>query len=327
MNNNIIITGGAGFIGYHLAKKLVEKNYKIIILDNLSRGNYDNELKNLLKNKNIQFLKKNLQKEIRIKNLKSVKYIYHLAGSVGVKNINKDAYKAFLNNILTLKNIIEFNKNLNNKAKLILFSTSEVYSSLIKKNLVKFPITEKNEIIIENKIIDRDAYYLSKIFNEKLVQLSGFKHIILRPHNIYGPRMGYSHVIPELIKKIFLEKKRNIKKNTVVFSPQHTRAFCYIDDAINQIISLANSKTNNEIYNVGNMREEIKIIELAKKIKKLVFKDSNLLKGSITLGSPKRRVPDMKKTIKKMKSRQFIDIDQGLFKTVNWYLRKLKNEK
>ena len=64
--------------------------------------------------------------------------------------------------------------------------------------------------MIENNIIDRDAYFLSKIFNEKIAQLANIKYLILRPHNIYGPRMGYSHVIPELIKKFIIEKKRKI---------------------------------------------------------------------------------------------------------------------
>ena len=98
------------------------------------------------------------------------------------------------------------------RSKVILFSTSEVYSPLIKKNKVKFPINEKNNIILENIVINRDAYYVSKAFNEKLVQFLNNNYLILRPHNIYGPRMGYRHVIPELIKKINQEKiKKRIK--------------------------------------------------------------------------------------------------------------------
>ena len=118
---------------------------------------------------------------------------------------------------------------------------------MIKKNKVKFPINEKNNIILENIVINRDAYYVSKAFNEKLVQFLNNNYLILRPHNIYGPRMGYRHVIPELIKKINQEK---IKKNkTYVFSPSHKRAFCYIDDAIKQIIQLSfNKKVKNSIF-------------------------------------------------------------------------------
>ena len=216
------------------------------------------------------------------------------------------------------------NKALRKKAKVILFSTSEVYSSIIKKKIVKFPLKENNNILIENKIISRDAYFLSKIFNEKLLQLSNINYTILRPHNIYGPRMGYSHVIPELVKKMILEKK-NYTRQTIVYSPNHKRAFCYIDDAIKQIVKLSiNKKTNNEIFNIGNMKEEFSIIQIANKIKNLVLKKSKIKKGNNTPGSPFRRVPDMKKTIKYSGIKNFTTFDNGLKKTVNWYLSNYK---
>jgi len=324
MTKNIIITGGAGFIGYHLANKLSKKNFNIYIMDNLSRGKYDKEFKKLLKNKNVNFIKIDLRKKIKIK----IKphYIYHLAGSVGVSNIKKDSFGSFLNNILTFKNVIDFNNNFKKKAKLILFSTSEVYSTIIKNKLVKFPIKENNQIIIENEVIDRDAYFLSKLFNEKLIQFSKSEYLILRPHNIYGPRMGYNHVVPELIEKIFKEKI-NLAKKTTVHSPEHKRAFCYVDDAINQIVNLSmNKKIKNDIFNIGNMREEIKILNLAKKIKNIIFPKSKLIKGKITEGSPKRRVPDMTKTLKRIKVSNFVNINQGLKNSANWYLANLEKK-
>ena len=323
MTKNIIITGGAGFIGYHLSEKLLKKNFKIIIIDNLSRGKYDNDLKKLLKNKNIKFIRFDLTKKLKI-NIQNPDYIFHLAGSVGVENIYKNAFNSLSNNILTLKNIIDYNNNLKKKAKLIIFSTSEVYSPLIKKKRVKFPIKEDNEIIIENEIIERDAYYISKIFNEKLAQFSNADYLILRPHNIYGPRMGYSHVIPELITKMIYEKKK-LTNNTLVLSPTHKRAFCFIDDAIKQIIKLSLSKKiNNSVYNIGNMREEISMLDLAMKIKKLFFLESKLKKGSFTKGSPERRVPDMNKTEKTIKVFKYINLQEGLKITLNWYLLNFK---
>ncbi len=285
-------------------------------MDNLSRGKYDIYLKKLLRRKNVQFIKKNLTKEIKI-NISNISHIFHLAGSVGVKNINKNPYQSFLNNFLSLKNIVDFNKNLKKKAKIILFSTSEVYSNLIKKKLIKFPIEEINDIIIENTIIGRDAYFLSKIFNEKFVQLSNLNYLILRPHNVYGPRMGYSHVIPELAKRM-LNKKNN--QEIEIFSPNHKRAFCYIDDAIHQIIELSMNKNNNKkIYNIGNMNEEIKMIDVAKKIKLLIGKSLKLKKGKVTEGSPIRRIPNMSKTLKKIRKKNFVSFDEGLQRTLNWY--------
>ena len=316
----IIITGGAGFIGFHLAKSLVKLNYKVTIWDDLSRGKLDNELKQLLKNKNINFLKINLKNKINIKKL-NISHIFHLAGSVGVENIKKNPFSSFLNNISSLVNVINFANNQGKTIKLILFSTSEVYSNLIKNNLIKFPIKEGNSILVENQIIDRDSYFLSKLFNEKITQLSKLNHLILRPHNIYGPRMGYSHVVPELIKKFFETKNKKI----TIFSPYHKRAFCYIDDAINQIMKLSIKKSIKKgIYNIGNMKEEITMINLAKKIKKILHSKSLLRKGNITTGSPRRRVPDMSRTISTIKMKKFINLNNGLHKTIDWYFRALK---
>ena len=319
-NKKILITGGAGFIGFNLAKKLLNSN-KVYIWDNLSRGKKDLEFKNLLTKKNIFFSNINLNKII-ISKLKNLDFIFHLAGTVGVQNVEKKSFYTFTNNINATTNLINFVKKNTKKAKLIIFSTSEVYSNTIKRKNFRFPISEKNPVIINNKIIDRDSYFLSKIFNEKLVQLSGLEYLILRPHNIYGPRMGYSHVIPELIKKFKNEKEGKIKF-TEVFSPNHKRAFCYIDDAIHQILSLA-TKTSlkNDVFNIGNMREEVEIFKLAKKLKSLIFKNSKIKKGKITLGSPERRVPDMKKTLKSIPYKKFINLNEGLMRTYEWYSQK-----
>ena len=321
-NKNILITGGAGFIGFHLAKTLLKKN-KVYLWDNLSRGKYDNELKSILRNKNVFFSNINLDNQIKNKTTK-FDYVFHLAGSVGVQNIKNKSLKSFLNNIKSTINLLNFVFHNNKKIKFILFSTSEVYSNLIKKKKVKFPISEENFLIIDNEVIDRDSYFLSKIFNEKLLQLSKLKTIILRPHNIYGPRMGLSHVIPELIVKILKEQKKSTK-STTVFSPSHKRAFCFIDDAIKQIVLLARKKNlKRQIYNIGNMKEEIKMFNLAKKIRKLVFNKAKLKKGKITEGSPPRRVPDMKRTLGEIEKIKFTNLDQGLKITYNWYK---KNEK
>ena len=155
------------------------------------------------------------------------------------------------------------------------------------------------------------------------MQLSNLNYLILRPHNIYGPRMGFSHVIPELIKRMRILKKKHEKK-IFIFSPKHKRAFCFIDDAIMQIIKLSfNKKTNNQIFNVGNMNEEISMMNLAQKIKIFFSYKIKLNNGKITEGSPARRIPDMKKTLKYTKIKKFTDLNQGLKKTFEWYQKKI----
>ena len=320
-NKKILITGGAGFIGYHLTKCLIDKKYTIKVIDKNPFYFYKKKFKNLKKNANFTYTQIDLNSRIQTK-FNNFSHVFHLAASLGVKNINENPSETFKNNINSLINLVDNLKKNSPNCILIYFSSSEVYSPLVQKKLTKIPTSEDIDLLINKEIINRDSYYLSKILGEKILQLSGLKHIILRPHNIYGPNMGFRHVISELIKKM-AGSKRGGKINCKIFSPNHTRSFCYIDDAIRQIISISfNKKSQNEIVNIGNSTEEIKIYELAKLIKNILKSSVILEKGEITPGSPSRRVPDMKKNIKITKIRKLISLDEGIKKTINWVCEK-----
>ncbi len=314
MIRKILLTGGAGFIGFNLCTALIKKKMKVTILDNFTRKNKDNFFKKMVKNKSVKFINLDIKKKIRLKN-ENPDLIFHLAGSLGVKNISTKPFLTAKNNIISNISLVDFALSLKKKPKIILFSTSEVYSPLIEKKIYKSPFSVENDLVIKKEIIPRDSYYLSKILNEKILQLSGLNYVILRPHNIYGPRMGYRHVIPELFSRISKSQKE-IK----IYSPNHTRAFCYIDDAIKQIIKVSfNKRYENQIYNIGNMREETKIFDLAKKIQSYVKNDSRILKGPNTPGSPKKRRPDMRKTLNLFNNFNFTNLDKGLQITLDWY--------
>jgi nucleoside-diphosphate-sugar epimerase len=127
--------------------------------------------------------------------------------------------------------------------------------------------------------------------------------------------MGFSHVIPELFFKF-----KKMCGPISVFSPNHTRAFCYIDDAINLISkSCFKKKSKGSVFNIGNMNEEIKIIDLAKKIRVILKSNKKIIPKKNTIGSPGRRVPDTTKIMKITNLKKFTNIDQGLKKTLNWY--------
>ena len=311
-----IITGGAGFIGLHLSKLLLKKKISTCVIDKISKSKIKNKYK-LFENKRLKFIKVNLDKPIK-KRLSNFSHVFHLAASLGVKNINKNPYKSFKNNLNSLLNLINNLKKNSPNCVLIYFSTSEVYSPLIQKKKIKIPTKENIDLLVNEKIINRDSYYLSKLIGEKIVQLSGLRFIILRPHNIYGPFMGYRHVISELIKR--MNSKDKICK---IYSPNHTRSFCYIDDAIEQIFKISTSKKSiNQIINIGNSKDEIKIFDLAKMIKTIIKTNIKLCKGSITQGSPRRRVPDTKKVISISKLKTYTSLKTGIKKTAEWVQKK-----
>ena len=146
---------------------------------------------------------------------------------------------------------------------------------------------------------------------------SKLNFVIFRPHNIFGPNMGFSHVIPQLTKKI-LDKK---SKKIIITNSNHKRTFCYIDFAINLILKISHDKkSSKKIYNIGSPNSDISIMQLAKKIMKILNVKKKLLQSKkIEDNSPKKRRPDMNKSIIFFKSKH--NFDEGLHKTVSWYKR------
>jgi UDP-glucose 4-epimerase len=323
----VLITGGAGFIGFHLTKKFLKEGYKVDLVDNFKRGVLDFDLKNILKNKNIRLIKSNLLK-LNLKNWSNdYDKIFHLAAIIGVKHVKKDPYNVLTHNIQLLDAAIKIALKQKKLSKFIFFSTSEVYAGTLKSYGLKFPTPENTKLTVSDLSLGRTSYMLSKICGELMCNLSkNLNHVNIRPHNFYGPRMGFSHVIPELMKKIFFSKNGSVK----ISSPNHRRSFFYIDDAINIIYKLSLSKkTNQNTYNIGSTDKGITIIQLAKKIKKLLNKNTILIRSKTEIGSPVNRRADMKKIKKIIKFNTNYKLDKGLKETYDWYLNNIfiKNKK
>ena len=231
----VLIIGGAGFIGFHLAKKLL-LHFRVDMIDNFSRSIKDKDLRELLKKKNLKLINFDILKDqIKLDKLsKNYTYIFHLAAIVGAKNVLNAPYNVLTKNIELLKRAINIGKKQNKLKRFIFTSSSEVYYGTLKNYGLKFPTKENTKLSTLNLSDKRGTYMLSKIYGEAMCRLSNLPFTILRPHNFYGPRMGQSHVIPELFKKVYFSKKKFVS----VFSPDHRRNFCYIDDGINFILLL-----------------------------------------------------------------------------------------
>ncbi len=317
----VLIIGGAGFIGYHLSKKFLKKKYKVFVLDNLSRKHTDIEIKDLRKNKNYNFIKGDI---LNFNNLKKklnndYSFIVNLAAIVGVDNVINNSYDVMYKNALINHFALQIAKKQKRLKKFIFFSTSEIYAGSLKNNLIKFPTKENNLISLVEFKNKRQTYMISKIYGEMMCFQSQLPILIIRPHNFFGPRMGKSHVIPELLSKLNNKKKKFILKNG-----HHQRTFCYIDDAVEIIFFLIVNKNKNTVYNVGQQKPVITILELAKKINKLFFENKNIkTEKKIFDHSPIKRCPDItliKKEIKKMPN---TSLNTALNKTFLWYKKYL----
>lgn len=318
----VLLTGGAGFIGYHLAKRLLKEGYEIDLADNLSRGVMDEELKEILNNSKIRFLNVDLLQTNDMDKLNNnYTHIYHFAAIIGVSNILKKPYNVLSNNVLMLLNLISFAKRQSSLRRFVFTSTSEVYAGTLQNFRLPIPTPETTPLSLTDLSHPRTSYMLSKIYGEALCHHSEIPFTIVRPHNVYGPRMGMAHVIPELLKKAHYSENGG---NLDVFSVNHRRTFCYIDDFI-EIIKLSAELQNCEgqTLNIGNQSPEISIEVLANLIIKITGKDLRINPKPETPGSPLRRCPDMTKTFELTGYRPEIKIEKGIKLTYEWYKKHI----
>lgn len=310
----VLITGGSGFIGFHLAEKL-SKRFKVDILDNFSRGVLDKNLRKIIKDRKVKLIRFDMKKKINFRN-KNYSYIFHFAATIGVTNVINNPWEVLNNNFLATKNIIEFAQKQKKLKKFFFASTSEIYAGSLSAGLLKFPTKEKQLIALSKFDNSRSTYMLSKIYGEAMCHFSNLPYIIIRPHNIFGERMGMSHVIPELIRKIIFSKKF-----VKVSNQTHKRTFCYIKDAIDMIVILMKKKTIiNKTYNLADSRKEIKIFDLANLLINISKKKGLILKKFIDKNqSPKRRLADNSKILKDTNFKFNSELEDNLKKTYKWY--------
>lgn len=318
----VLITGGLGFLGFNLTCFLLKNKIEVHVIDNSNLDKLNLIPAKYLKR--FKFLNHNLLKQ-NLENVVSKDYthIVHLAALLGVQNVIKNSYNILRYNYQLTDSALQIASLQSKLEQFIFASTSEVYAGTLEMGHLKIPTPENSNIVLPSLKKPRTTYMLSKIYGETLVIQSGLPYVIIRPHNIYGPNMGLKHVIPQLLEKAYLSNNGYLD----VYSCDHTRTFCYIEDAINMIFLLMNTKTVlNNTFNIGNEKPEIKIRTLASKIYKIVGKKLILNELPDTDGSPARRVPCMKKLNKFVKYKNKISIELGIQQSFLWYKKYVFNK-
>ncbi len=313
-----LITGGSGFIGYHLAVELVEKGYEVVIVDNFSRGVEDNFLKELETKNRVKIFSADLMQRENVMALdKDFDFIYHLAAIIGVQNVLNHPYDVLEKNVILLLNLIDLAKLQKKLKRFIFTSTSEVYAGTLQFFDMQIPTPEITPLTITPLEHARTSYMLSKLYGEALVWQSGIPFTIIRPHNVYGPRMGMSHVIPELLQKAY----RLLENDKLeVFSVDHRRTFCYISDAVKMIRLLAESKNAcGETYNIGNENPEVTMFTVAEIILRVTGKTAMIDSKPTMTGSPTRRCPAMGKVKDCIGFCGEVSLEEGVRRTFDWY--------
>ncbi len=318
MTGRVLITGGAGFIGFHLAKRLAEDGYEICLADNYSRGALDPSLQRLADRKAVRLVEVDLVDEEQTLRLGAeYSIIFHLAAIIGVRHVLQRPYDVLAQNVKMLDNVIGLARHQRKLSRLFFASTSEVYAGTLKHFSLEIPTPETTPLAVTALESPRTSYMLSKIMGEAMLHQSGLPFTIFRPHNVYGPRMGMAHVIPEQLRNAF-----DAEENSVVpiHSPTHKRAFCYVDDAVEMLRRMIlESKTIGQTLNLGTEDPEVTIREVVETCIAVVGKSLRLEDRPDTEGSPVRRAPNMERLSELIQFRAEVSLREGIDRTWHWY--------
>jgi UDP-glucose 4-epimerase len=312
----ILITGGAGFIGSHLAEKLIDSSDKVSIIDNLSTGSLDN-IAHLKGHTHFSYKIDTIMNEgLMDKLISEADAIYHLAAAVGVKYVIDNPLKSIETNVRGIEIVLSLASKYSKPV--LIASTSEVYG---KNN--KVPFKEEDDSVIGYTKLYRWSYACTKKLDEFLAfayyREKKFPIVIVRLFNTCGPRQTgeYGMVIPRFIKQAILNQPI-----TIYGSGKQTRCFSYVGDIIDGLVKLMNSpKCYGEVFNIGN-DEEISIEELAKKIKKMTKSNSPIhyitYKDAYGEGfeDMQRRVPDLSKIKNCIGYSPKVNLEQLLLKII-----------
>ncbi len=303
-----LITGGAGFIGSHLAESLIFRGDQVVVFDNLSTGAINN-LANI--SEKIKFEQGDiLDRAVIDKSVADCDFVVHLAAALGVFNIVNKPLESLKTNLQGSEIVLEACDKY--RKPVLIASTSEIYG----KN-DKMPLNEEDDRIIGHPLKSRWSYSEAKAVDESLAYFYYLENKlpvrIVRFFNTVGPRQigHYGMVVPR-----FIEAALNNEPINVYGSGEQIRCFCHVKDAVRALILVIDSKKSiGEVFNIGN-NQQVTIMELGKKIIEMTGSKSNIETIPYEKAYPEgfedmqRRVPDISKIKRVLGWEPKIQLDQ-----------------
>lgn len=319
-NATVFVTGGAGFIGSHLARRLLELGANVVAFDNLSTGKKEN-LAECLEFPNFDFFQGdvNVREQVaHVFNHEKFDYVFHGAAVVGVKRVEEDPL-AVLRDIDGIRNILELAREQGVK-KVVFCSSSEAYGE-------PQTLPEREDGPINPN--PRDPYALTKLHGENLIRIyaekMGLPGSSLRYFNVYGPRQESSAY--GFVTGIFIDQVLQEQNPTIFGDGLQTRDFVYIDDNVEANIRamISENTGRGEVINVGSGRQTT-ILDLAEKVIIISGKNPNpvfLPERKIEI---RYRAPDITKMRTLLEFTPQVSLDEGLRRTYEWYKNKITNQ-
>jgi nucleoside-diphosphate-sugar epimerase len=313
----ILVTGGTGFIGAELVKNLVNKGNKVRTFDDNSRGGLD-KLGQIAKD--VEIVEGDIRNPESVANaMQNIDIVYHLAFINGTRYFYEKPNLVLEVGLKGTLNVMD-SAIKHDVERLIFASSAEVY-----QQPTHIPTTEEERLIIPNPKNPRYSYGGAKAIGELMTlhyaKDAELETVIFRPHNVYGPNMGYEHVIPELIMR--MKKLSNNFEDSVMDFPiqgtgKETRAFCFVGDAAEGIVIVGEKGGDGEIYHIGT-ENEVSIKKVVNLIASQFNIDLTITTTSSLEGATDRRCPSIEKA-QKMGYAPKISLEEGVKITSDWYM-------
>ena len=316
MTIKAVITGGGGFIGAYLVKRLVHDGWDVAVIDNMLRGD-TSRFASVAKHVKLH--------NIDVRDEKAVTHavagsdvVMHLAAINGTENFYNRPELVLdvgVRGALSVTNACQRA----GVPDLVVASSAEVYQTP-----PHVPTSENVALMLPDSLNPRYSYGGSKIVSELIAFNYGKDHFrkvqVFRPHNVYGPDMGWKHVIPEFITRL---KKSSLEAKSIIPFPiqgdgTETRAFAYVDDVVEGILTMYKTGASREIYHIGN-DEEVSINTLIDNLSKIMDCEVRTLPSPAISGGTPRRCPDISK-IRALGYSPRVPLVEGLKRTCEWYL-------
>jgi nucleoside-diphosphate-sugar epimerase len=314
----ILVTGGSGFIGSGLVKALVKSGATVHVLDDNSRGR-PRRLADV--EKDIKFISGDVRDADAVERAaQGMDEVHHLAFVNGTEFFYSQPDLVLDVGVRGMLNVIDACRK-HGIGNLILASSSEVYQTP-----PHVPTAEDAPLSVPDPLNPRYSYGGGKLISELMAINYGRKYfervLIFRPHNIYGPDMGFEHVVPQFalrVKKLGPQQPGSRLRFDIQGTGEETRSFCYIDDLVAGVMVMREHGEHLGIYHIGTT-EEVTIADLARRIADLADSEIEIVPGKLQAGGTMRRCPDISK-LAKLGYAPRVPLNDGLEPTVDWYWR------
>jgi len=319
--SRILVTGGSGFIGSGLVRALVKAGHRVRVLDDNSRGS-PRRLANVAED--IEFIAGDIRDSVAVeKATQGIDEVHHLAFVNGTEFFYSRPELVLDVGVRGMLNVIDACRK-HGIGTLVLASSSEVYQTPPKT-----PTDENVPLSIPDPLNPRYSYGGGKLISELMAINFGRKYfdrvLIFRPHNVYGPDMGWEHVIPQFALRLHAATKKQ-PSGKLMFELQgtgkETRSFCFIDDLVSGVMVMLEKGQHLGIYHVGT-GEEVAIAELAHRVARIFGREIELVAGKTVAGGTARRCPDISK-LAGLGYKPRVPLSEGLKPTLEWYWRNVE---